>query len=210
MKNSMQLLSVLVFYMLGYVFLSAQTEKPVSTSTELVLKGSDKNWPKARIQPLSLGDGRVLLAISDTVYMLGKDGKELWKYQNEALTCEPAFNAATNEIAVLMYDLQAARIDATSGTVKWKSESVGKGVFTQVSAFEKGFLVVVDMSGYRDNSSSTPADRLEYWSQSEKNFWFIGFPRGAELTVIGTKPYALFRTEDTLRLKELKIPVHNK
>ena len=134
------------------------------------------------------------------------NGKELWKYEKGALVSEPAFSTTRNEIAVVMYDLLFVRLDATTGKVKWTAPSTGRGAFRGVFAYENGFLVVVDMGGYRDHENPRVPDSLEYWGDSDKDFWSIDFPQRAELLVDGKKLYTLFRNQDELLLKEVHVP----
>jgi len=186
--------------------LLAQSSANPDSSTGLVLRGRQTRWPTHELRPLVLLDGRMLVGVADSVYMLDASGKQSWKYQEETLAAEPAFNAARNEIAVVMHDLLFVRLDAATGKVKWTAPSTGRGAFRGVSAYENGFLIVVDMSGYRDGGSRQLPDRLEYWGDSDKDFWYIDFPQKAELLVDGTKFYALFRDQDEVRLKNLHAP----
>jgi len=144
------------------------------------------------------------MGVGDTVYMLDADGKQLWKYKNAVLTTEPAYSSARDEVAVVMYDLQAVRLDATTGKVKWKAESAGKGLYLSVSAYDQGFVVVVDMAGYRQRGSHLPPDQLEYWGKSNNDSWSVDFPQGAELVVSGNKIYALRRSGEQVRMLEIQ------
>jgi hypothetical protein len=204
---------ILSIYVLGAAHLSAQTPGQSHGSNDLVFQGAQSTWPVHQLRPLLLSDGRMVLSVANTVYMLDANGKQLWKYANETLTSEPAFNAARNEVAVVMYDLQAVRLDGTTGKVKWKADSVGRGVFASVSSYGKGFLVVVDMSGYREAggpASPTSPDRLEYWGESENDFWYIDFPRHADLVVNGKTVYALHHSADGVHLRTIHVPARSK
>jgi hypothetical protein len=169
--------------------------------------------PTKKLRPVVLPDGRVVLSVADTVYMLDADGRQLWKFgtasANETLTSEPAFNAGRNEVAIVGNDLLFVRLDATTGKVKWKADTVGRATFASVTAYESGFLVVAEMSGYRSDKTST-SDRLEYWGASEEDSWSIAFPIGAELVVTGKKIYALRRGSGMLRVQELHSPTRKK
>lgn len=193
-------------FLLGGICLIGQTPGTPQTSTGLVFHGRKRAWPVHQLQPVPIGDGRLIVSIADTVYMLGPDGKQLWKYQNETLRCGPAFNASTNEVAVVMYDLQAVRLDASTGQVKWKSNAVGRASYASVASYGRGFLVLIDMSGYRDQLDSKTQDKLEYWENSEQSSWSIEFPSQAELVVDGKRIYALSRSREELRLQELHAP----
>ncbi len=196
----------LIVLVAGAMCLLAQNQNR-SKDSELVFQGQLSDWPSAKLRPVVLPDGRMIVAVADTVYMVDANGKQLWKYKDDTLVSEPAFNSALNEVAVVMYDLWAVRLNATTGKVKWTPLKVGRGLFSSVSSYEKGFLVVVDMSGYRENSRdpSIP-DRLEYWGESDKDFWYIDFPKNASLVVDGNKIYALHRKPDKVSLLELHPP----
>ena len=181
----------------------AQSAEKSDSSGELVLRGKRTIWPAHELRPLVLPDGRMVVSVADSVYVLDAGGKQLWKYEKGTLAAEPAFSAARNEIAVVMYDLVFVRLDATTGQVKWTAPSTGRGAFRAVSSYENGFLIVVDMSGYRNSLSPKLPDRLEYWGDSDKDSWGIDFPQNAELLVDGETIYALSRGRGELRLKEL-------
>src|SRR5580765_6385044 len=123
----------------------AQTNPIVQSELEFSRKHSAVA-PSTRLRPVVLPDGRVLLSIADTIYMLDTEGRQIWRFgtssANETLTAEPAFNANRNEIAVVGYDLLFVRLDANTGKVKWKADTVGRGTFASVTAYESGFLVV--------------------------------------------------------------------
>ncbi len=170
------------------------------------------DWPDEHIRPVALPDGRLLLSRFGTVYMLDATGKQLWKFEtgsgNESLTAEPAYNAATNEIGVVGYDLLFVRLDATSGKVKWTAPMVGGATLISVAAYGHGFLVLVDMTSYREkskqeNSKYRSPDRLEYWGQAEDDEWTADFPIGAQLLVNGKQIYAVWRVSGGLKLRSL-------
>jgi hypothetical protein len=179
---------------------------------ELVLTRTNKeSFPSERIRPVVLPDGRMIVSVADTVYMLSPKRRVLWKYANAELTSEPVFNAGLNEVAVVGYDLLFVRLDAATGKVKWKADSNGGALFAEVRAYGKGYLVVVNMTAYREKDKdlglrpSTP-DGLDYWGESEEDFWTIAFPTNAELVVDGKRVFALRRRASQVRLQELHIP----
>jgi len=197
--------------LLSAASLSAQ-EKESSRSGIALERTRDGAFPSSRIKPLVLPDGRMVISVGDTVYMLRPNGDSLWKYATagETFTSEPAYNAELNEIAVIGYDLLFARLDANTGKLKWKAKTVGKALFSSVEAYGKGYLVVVDMSGYGNNDSHNSdvsfPDQLEYWTDSEDRGWQIDFPRNAELVISGSRIYSLTRSNDGIRLRELNVP----
>jgi hypothetical protein len=172
------------------------------------------DWPDEKIRPVALPDGRLLVSRFGAVYMLDASGKQLWKYvtDGETLTSEPAYNAETNEIGIVGYDILFVRLDATTGEKKWRAATVGAASFINVAAYGKGFLIVVDMSGYRekDKESGYPhikgsnPDRLEYYGETDDDFWSADFPIGAQLLVNGKHIYAVRRTRDAVHLRELQ------
>ncbi|HKF50365.1 MAG TPA: PQQ-binding-like beta-propeller repeat protein [Terracidiphilus sp.] len=175
-------------------------------------EGSD-DWPDERIGPVALPDGRLLLSRFGTVFMLDATGKQLWKYEtdseNESLTSEPAYNAETNEIGIVGYDLLFVRLDAATGKEKWRASTVGDAVFTRVTAYGRGFLVVVNMAHYRENDRMEhlkyrTSDRLEYWGETKDVEWSADFPIGAQLLVSGKQIYACWRVRGGLKLRALR------
>jgi PQQ-like domain len=175
-------------------------------------KGSG-DWPDERINPVALPDGRLLLSRFGTVYMLDATGKQLWKYEtgseNESLTAEPAYNAATNEVGVVGYDQFFARLDATTGKERWRATTVGGASFINVASYGRGFLVVVDMTHYREESKMDhlryrDPDQLQYWGHTEDDGWIADFPIGARLLVSGKQVYAVWRARGGVRLRALQ------
>jgi outer membrane protein assembly factor BamB len=174
------------------------------------------DFPDKKIRAVALPDGRILLSRFGTVYMLDASGREIWKFQTdnegELLTSEPAYNAETNEIGIVGSDILFVRLDATTGEEKWRATTVGAAEFIHVAAYGKGFLIVVDMSGYREkyNVSGTQRrkgsepDKLEYYGETEDDFWSAEFPIGAQLLVNGQHIYAVRRTRNALHLRELQ------
>ena len=188
----------------------AQGHQQDSGKNGIVLQGTGKGaFPSSRIKPLVLPDGRIVVSVADTVYMLAADGILQWKYSTEGETfmSEPAYNAELNEIAFVGYDLLFVRVDAKTGKRKWKANTVGRATFAGIAAFGRGYLVVADMSGYRETASDRRLpDRLEYWTDSEDEGWTTDFPKGAELVVSGDRIYSLNRGKDKIRLREIHIP----
>ena len=143
--------------------------------------------------------------------MLDASGKQLWKYitGGETLTSEPSYNAETNEIGVVGYDLLFVRLDAATGKEKWRAKTVGGGVFTTVAAYGRGFLVVVDMTSYRQkwkdaHIKGSQPDQLVYWGETEDDEWIAKFPIGAELLVNDKHIYSVRRIRDGVQLRELQ------
>jgi hypothetical protein len=202
--------AIRVFALITCIAVSSISGQPTGNSAspiKVLFQGGKSKWPSHTFQPIVLEDGRMLVAVNDSVYMVGAKGEELWKYQKQTLTSEPAFNAATNEVAVAMYDLLFVKLNAATGAVKWKSPSVGRGLLSSVHAYNNGFLVTVDMSGYRNAETPTLPDRLEYWGSTDKDSWNTDFPRGSEIVVNGKTIYALVRGKNVLSMAEISPPV---
>jgi hypothetical protein len=185
--------------------LAGQTGRPHGSS-ELRFRGTHEGWPSHDVQPVSLPNGRLVISIGDTVYLLDRDGRQVWKYKGTPLTTEPAYSDSRNELAIVMYDFQAVRLSAATGEVLWKADSVGRGTYSRVCAYAQGFLALIDMSGYRQSAQDTPANRLEYWGGSKKDFWYTDFPQASELVVSGSKIYAMRRSQDQIILQEVQTP----
>jgi hypothetical protein len=47
-----------------------------------------------------------------------------------------------NEIGIVMYDGYAARLDATTGNIKWKTQINGAADFSSIAPYNDGFLVI--------------------------------------------------------------------
>jgi hypothetical protein len=185
--------------------LAGQTDSPHGSS-ELRFRGAHEGWPSHDLQPIPLPNGRLVISIGDTVYLLDRDGRQVWKYKGTPLTTEPAYNESLSELAIVMHDLQAVRLSAATGEVLWKADAVGRGTYSRVCAYAQGFLVLLDMSGYRQSTKDSQANRLEYWGHSKKDFWYTDFPQASELVVNGRKIYAVQRGPGEILLQEIQVP----
>ncbi len=193
-------------------FTRAQENGPPRNGV-ILKRTNDGGFPSSNIKPIVLPDGRIVVSVADTVYMLAPNGGVLWKYATagETLTSEPTYSPELNEIALVGNDLLFVRLDATTGKLKWRATTNGRAGFSSVTAYGEGYLVVVDMNGYRkngpDKSKLRSPDLLEYWESREGHFWKIDFPVGAELIVDGKRIYSLNRGKGKVRLRELQVPV---
>ena len=215
-RNSMRTLFLFIAIFASSALAQAQSlqsppERHFGPGLTFKTQGS-QDWPDERIGPVALPDGRLLLSRFGTVYMLDATGKQLWKYvadsENESLTSAPAYNAETNEIGVVGYDLFFVRLDAATGKEKWRATTVGGATFIHVAAYGRGFLVVVDMAHYRENDRMEhlkyrAPDRLEYWGDAENDNWIADFPIGAQLLVNGKQIYAISRVRGGVELRAL-------
>src|SRR5208282_1612096 len=119
------------------------------------------------------------------------------------------FHPALNEIALIGYDLTFDRLDAQTGRLKHRADVNGGADFTQVQTYRGGYLVVVDMSTYREKdrimkTNPRSLDRLEYYDgSSEDSEWFIDFPIGARLLVAGNELFAVKYRKDSVSLQPI-------
>ncbi|MCU1309666.1 MAG: PQQ-like domain [Candidatus Angelobacter sp.] len=181
-----------------------------NSKNRIVFAGESIVSPKiSRIAPVSLPDGRMAVVAGDTIYMAGVDGKILWSYSLRApITAKPALRLDQNEIAVIGYDLTFVRLDASTGKLVWKADMNGRAVFSNIQPYGQGYLVVLDMSGYRDNLLHYN-DQVEFWGDKDDDSWSLDFPIGASLTVVGDKIYAVQYEKKAVALTEIKPPKHS-
>lgn len=173
------------------------------SSGDLILRSTNSSQcPVTRVAPQVLPDGRMLLGVSDTVYLVGADGTVTWKFvtkgleQALTLAAPPAFNLRTNEIGVIGCDLFFVRLDATTGTEKWRTHVNGSSEYRQIAPYGSGFLLVISSHG---------EDELQYWGDSEEEFRQTDFPSGATLIVSGEKIFAVRNLGSSVRVKELRL-----
>jgi hypothetical protein len=194
--------------------LFSQQQAKTGDSADLVFQRTQTDsLPEGKIRPIVLPDGRMVLTIGDTVYMVGADGKQLWKYANpygDTLTSEPAFNAERNEIGLVCQDAYFVRLDAATGNKIWDWAMNGSPFYRSVAPYGKGYLTVIGMEYYRENNLGFGAwkqtDQLRYYGDSQKDIWTIDFPINAELVVNGNKIYAVIHKKDEIQLQELHPP----
>jgi hypothetical protein len=69
-------------FLLAAMSLTGQTGGPHGSS-ELRFRGTHEGWPSRDVQPVSLPNGRLVLSIGDSVYLLDHDGRQVWKIQRD-------------------------------------------------------------------------------------------------------------------------------
>jgi hypothetical protein len=212
----------LVFLTVVVSSMHATQKRPSTSKGSLFATADPGNYQADRILPLLLPDGRVVISAVDTVYMLRPNRAVQWKYTTRSgLSGQPAYNAELNEIGVIGYDLVFSRLDAASGREKSFAGVNGGATFTQVVPYARGYLVVVNMSTYREKERLgkqpvTTLDQLDYWDDGvEVNgegriAWTVDFPIGADLLVIKSDVFAVKTSKAGVRLIPITVPTKPK
>ena len=180
---------VLSFPLASLSQISSQSGPPRPPQPSPLILNAGENWGVGirQIPPLVFPDGRILLTTGNMIYMISSAGKIDWSYSASGpLTVQPVFRPDRNEIAIVGLDLTFERLNAATGKVVWRSKKVGRSSFDDVKIYRKGYLILVGAAGYRDAAlpgERLPEDSLEYYGETENDYWRVSFPIGAKLAV---------------------------
>ena len=108
----------------SFEFVSAQLGSDASktrlarSAGELVFQSNARyTKPPPRIPPLGLPDGRIIVTAGNIVYMVGQDGRTLWKYSAlDVVTAQPAYRADRDEIAIVDSVLEFLELSRRHGS----------------------------------------------------------------------------------------------
>ncbi|MCL4524732.1 MAG: hypothetical protein M1453_11890 [Acidobacteria bacterium] len=162
-----------------------------------------------KILPLPISDGRLVVIAGAKVYMLGASGAVTWSAVLDNHVYGVAHRPSSNEIGVIGDDLAFFRLDLTTGKEIWHATVNGRASFADIKPFRNGYLIVVDLTGYRvwpGGFGPPKSDQLRYYGASDEDYWSTDFPVGAHLSVAGDKIYAVKFGKKDVTLQEIKIP----
>jgi len=148
-----------------------------------------------------------LVAVGDTVYLLNKRNRIVWKWVAASPIWDAPVVDAQGTIYVIGYDMLWSAVDSETGERKWFSTANGRAAFTQIKLYRKDmYLVVTDMWGYRDSlRDPTIKDRL---SLCKKNtlLWETEIPAHTKLHVFGNKVFVTYKRGGRLIRHRILVP----
>jgi hypothetical protein len=160
-----------------------------------------------------LPSGRTLASAGDALYMLGADGGVVWKYVVPQWVVDFAHVGATGLVYVTAGDNNMMILDAaTGGELLRESRQGGAGFRAALPYGEDGCLVVDEMRGYRAGIGGGPLpmqDAVTAW-RGTRMLWHRSVPPDAELQVVGSRIFAVTKTESRVLVKEISTPRDNR
>jgi hypothetical protein len=184
--------------------------KPVSIKD---LRSSAGYWDKdvknIPVQISRLSQNRKLAAVGDTLYMLDAKNRIVWTWTTGGapLTDFPVIDSS-EILYVIAYDLTFVALDSKNGEKLWQGTANGRAVYSQIELYKDDmYLVVTDMTGYRENDSSdlvTKDDLTLY--KGNGVLWNTEIPVGAKIRVQKGEVFATFKRKKQTVVQKIKIP----
>jgi outer membrane protein assembly factor BamB len=176
--------------------------------------GLDYGSTPSRARPsdskvVALPSGRTIAALRDALYMLGTDGRAVWKLDVPQTVFDFAYVGATGLVYVTAGDNNLMILDAATGRVLRNESRNGSAAFGVTIPYgEDACLVTDDFSGYRGfyyGDSEPMRDGVAAW-RGTKMLWRVEIPPDAELQVVGSRIFAVTKTSYRILVKEIKTP----
>lgn len=159
-----------------------------------------------------LPSGGTIAALGDALYMVGADGHTVWTLHVEQAVFDFAYVKATGLVYVTAGDNNLLILDAATGRVLRNESRNGRAGFGAAIPYgEDVCLITDDFSGYRSDYRGVEAtfapmqDGVTAW-RGTKRLWRVEVPPDAELRVVGSRIFAVTKTESRVLVKEIKVP----
>ena len=163
---------------------------------------------QAAIPPLAVSPDRLLVTVCDALYMLDASGQVLWKWTaSVAFTDQPIVDS-TGTIYAIGESLLWVALDAETGAEKWRTTACGRADYSQIKSYPNDrYLLLVDMSRYRDPSFPSPGinDHL-FLCKGTEVLQEMAFPPSARLEVWGERILAVTHKETGVEITEILLP----
>lgn len=168
------------------------------------------SWAKpSDSKVVALPSGRTLAALGGALYLLGTDGRAVWKLDAPQTVFDFAYVGATGLVYVTAGDNNLMILDAATGRVLRSESRNGRAAFGVTIPYDDdACLVTDDFSGYRDfyyGDSQPMRDGVAAW-RGTKMLWRVEIPPDAELQVVGSRIFAVTKTSYRVLVKEIKTP----
>ncbi|MCA1818370.1 MAG: hypothetical protein LC746_18670 [Acidobacteria bacterium] len=188
----------------------ALQSQPIQVPTPSPSPAEDEWDSVPHIPPVVISPERMLVTVGNTIYMTDSHRRIVWKWPEEKLDWWPAITDQPliigDTVYVIAMDLTHVALDLRTGKEKWRGTACGRAGYKQLAKYGKNqYLLLVDMSGY----AYTDKDRLEAFDLNNNTLWDVDFPRAATLQVWNGKIYAVARTENSVRVTEIKPPCNH-
>lgn len=155
-----------------------------------------------------LRSGRMLAATGDALYMLGADGRVIWKC-DVSWVIDFAHVEATGLVYLTAGDNNMFVLDAATGRVLHSDSRNGSAGYGEVIPYGDDACIVMDaFGGYRAKETGDikpMQDGATAW-RGTRMLWHVAVPPDARLQVVGSRVYAVTKTKTRLLVRELKVP----
>jgi len=162
---------------------------------------SNDNYSPPVVSPIAIRSDRLLVPVGDTLYMLDSKNQIAWECPFEPNIIQDVMVDSRGDIYITLTDGLLLALNA-SGKEVWRTGLNGSAGYGQIKSYGDGFLVVVDMEGYRMKGSNSE-DTLQFW-KDRKLSWSKEFPRGAKLQLVGNRIVAITTTKEGREIKEIR------
>jgi hypothetical protein len=160
-----------------------------------------------------LSDGRLLVGLADTLYMLDRGKKVLWTHTPTWILWDFAIVESTGLVYVTAGDNTMVILDAGSGKCLYRNGRNGKAAYGQVVPFGADMCLITDnFWGYRDgnpapsdDASWVTLDGISAWRGTTR-LWSMDFPPDAALVVNGNRILAVTKTDKAMYVREVIPP----
>ena len=156
-----------------------------------------------------LSTGHLLASAGNVLYLLDAGGRVVWKHTAAERIKDFVHVAATGTIYATTGVNDMILLDAsTGGRVLLASGGGGVGYRQLLAYGEDLCLVVEDSRRYRTDCHGghrPMSDSVSAW-QGTRMLWLAFVPADAELQVVGSKIYAVTRTQSRILVREIKVP----
>ena len=160
---------------------------------------------------LPLSDGRLLVGLGDTLYMLDGKRRVQWKHRPSWMIWDFAVVESTGLVYGTGGDNVMFILEVDTGRSLYSIGRNGKAAYGQVAPFGKDMCLITDnFVGYRQGSQWIETDfvmpdGITAWRGTEA-LWTLDFPPDAELVVTGDRVFAVTKTDKRIYVKEIIPP----
>jgi hypothetical protein len=153
---------------------------------------------------------RKLASIGDTLYMLDRRNRILWKWSSDGrrFTDHPIIDS-TDTIYVVGGDLMWVAIDARTGQPIWNTTTNGRASYWQIGLYKKDmYFVATNMSGYRDSLRDKAIEDDFTLCRGNDVLWETHIPANSRIKVLDNRVFVVFKQGRRIVRWPLRIPSH--
>jgi hypothetical protein len=187
---------------------------PITAQTKhLRLRPSKNYWDwaggRAHVHYISLSNGRRLAAVGDTLYMLNRHDRILWRWDSGGPPLNDLpFIDSRGIIYAIGMDLLWVAIDSANGREKWRGTANGRATYWQIVPYRHDmYFVVTNMEAYRSPPIHGVAvnDELTL-CRGNSILWTTEIPAAATLRVNGSKVFLTLKRRRRTITRNVTVP----
>jgi len=162
----------------------------------------------------ALSDGRLLVGLGDTLYMLDANERVEWTHTASWILWDFAVVESTGLVYGTAGDNIMFILDASTGKKLYGHGRNGKFAYGQVMPFGNDMCLITDnLEGYRDALDEWKSGKIEMiepdgvtaWRGTEA-LWSFPFPPDAELVVNGVRIFAVTKSDKSIYVRQIIPP----